>query len=415
MNLIAILIVAGLFLTYSLFSKYLEKTILTAPLIFTVVGLLTAYLGNGLLGISDLEHGTIHILVELTLVIVLFTDAAQTNFQILEKQHFLPQRMLLIGLPLIIILGTLAGYLIFDKFNFWEVALLAAILAPTDAALAKPVVSSEDLPLRIRQIINVESGLNDGIALPAVLIFASCASSFESDQSSLYFVKLTLSQIILGPLVGMAVGYVGAKSINFFSDKKWMSQTFEGIGALSIALIAFSGATLVGGNGFLSAFVGGLAFGHFLNKKCEFLYEFAESEGQFFTLTTFLVFGAAAVHLIGDEFQWSYIFYAVLSLTIIRMLPIAISLIGTGVDKYTVLFLGWFGPRGLASILFTLLVLENMNIAHSGELTSVIMITVLMSIVLHGITAFPVSRKYGSIIKHAEETEETKSTEKSAA
>ncbi|NNE97554.1 MAG: sodium:proton antiporter [Pyrinomonadaceae bacterium] len=408
MDLTPVIIVAGLFLFYSLFSKRLETTSLTAPMIFTSAGLLIGLFWKDLFGDSNMNHGTVHLLAEVTLIFVLFTDAARINFKTLQRDHILPQRMLIIGLPLTIIFGTLAAYFLFGRFLLWEAALLAAILAPTDAALGQAVVSSEDVPIRIRQTLGVESGLNDGFALPAVLIFASLASAAMADHSGLYWVQFTFLQIVLGPLAGVVIGFIGAKLIDLFTNKKWISKAFEGICALSIALIAFTAAELIGGNGFISAFVGGLSFGHFLSHRCEFLYEFAESEGQFFTLTTFLIFGTIAIHLIGDEFYWTYVLYAILSLTIIRMLPIAVSLIGTKVNKYTVLFLGWFGPRGLASILFALLILEKMEIVHSGPIISTVIITVLMSVFLHGITAFPASRKYGSIIRKAGECEEMK-------
>ena len=411
MDLTAIIIVAGLFLFYSLFSKFLEKTSITAPMIFTAVGLFLAYFWKDVLGASDMSHGTVHLLAEITLIFVLFTDAARINFKLLRKDHILPQRMLLIGLPLTIVFGAIVAFLLFDTIVLWEAALLAAILAPTDAALGQAVVSSEDVPIRIRQTLGVESGLNDGVALPAVLVFASLASSEMAEHGGLYWVHFTFLQIVLGPLVGLAIGFLGAKLVTFFVRKNWMSQTFEGICALSIALVAFAGAELVGGNGFISAFVGGLAFGHFLAHRCEFLYEFAESEGQFFTLTTFLIFGTVAVHLIGDSFHWSYILYGILSLTIIRMLPIAISLIGTEVNKYTIGFLGWFGPRGLASILFALLILEKSEIQYGKQIISIVVVTVLMSVLLHGVTAFPASRKYGLIVKNDADSEEMKPAE----
>ncbi len=412
MNLTAIFVVAGLFLLYSLFSKFLEKTSLTAPMIFTAAGLLIAFFWKNLLGTSGMSHGTVHLLAEITLIFVLFTDAARINFKILRKDHILPQRMLLFGLPLTIILGSVFAYIIFDRFILWEAALLAAILAPTDAALGQAVVSSEDVPIRIRQTLGVESGLNDGVALPAVLVLASLASSIMAERSGWDWIQFTLFQVILGPIVGATIGFIGARLVGYFTNKDWLSHTFEGISALSISLIAFTGAELVGGNGFISAFVGGLAFGNFLTNRCEFLYEFAESEGQFFTLTTFLVFGAIAIHLIGDEFHWTYLLYGILSLTIIRMLPIAISLIGTGVNKYTVVFLGWFGPRGLASILFALLILEKIEIMHGGQIISIVIVTVLLSILLHGITAVPASRKYGSIVRADSECEEMKPVQK---
>ena len=406
MEINAILVVAGLFLAYSMFSKRLEKTILTAPMIFTVAGLLIAYFFSDLLGTKEMNEGAVHTLAEITLIFVLFTDAAQIDFGKLRKDHNLPQRMLLIGLPLTIIFGAIIAYLIFGKLIIWEAALLAAILAPTDAALGQSVVNSEDVPVRIRQTIGVESGLNDGIALPAVLVFASLASSAMAEHTAAYWIEFTLYQVILGPIVGIVIGFVGAKLINFCFSKAWVSKSLEGIGTLCLAIIAYAGAELIGGNGFIAAFVGGLVFGNFLKHHCEFLFEFAESEGQFFTLTTFLIFGTVAMHLIGNEFHWTYILYAILSLTVIRMLPIAISLIGTKVSIYTVLFVGWFGPRGLATILFALLIVDKMEIAASEQIISIIMVTILLSILLHGITAVPASKKYGKMVSDNKDCEE---------
>ena len=409
MDFTAILVVAALFLLYSLFSKRLENTSLTAPMIFTAGGMLIAFFSKDLLGTDDVSQGTVHTLAEITLILVLFTDAAHINLKSLKKDHILPQRMLSIGMPLTIIFGTLIAFgLFYGTFSIWEAALIAAILAPTDAALGQAVVSSEEVPIRIRQALSVESGLNDGVALPLVLLLGCVTSSISSDLGGYYWVRFSVLQVTLGPLVGIIVGFIGAKLIDKFVKKDWMSQTFEGIFALSTAVIAFAGAELVHGNGFIAAFVAGLTFGHFLTNRCKFLYEFAESEGQFFTLATFLIFGTVAITLIGSEFHWTYILYGVLSLTIIRMLPVAISLIGTGVNKWTVLFLGWFGPRGLASILFALLILEGMGIEKSEQITSVVMVTILLSITLHGITAAPFSRKYGSIIKKDSESEEMK-------
>ena len=409
MDFTAILVVAALFLLYALFSKRLANTSLTAPMIFTGAGLIIAFFSKDFLGTSDMSQGTVHILAEITLVLVLFTDASHINLKSLTKDHILPQRMLSIGMPLTVLFGTLVAFgLFYETFTIWEAALIAAILTPTDAALGQAVVSSEKVPVRIRQTLSVESGLNDGIALPLVLLLASVASSASSELGSLYWAKFALLQVTLGPLIGIIVGFVGAKLIGFVVKKDWMSQTFEGVFALSIAFIAFAGAEFVHGNGFIAAFVAGLTFGNVLTNSCKFLYEFAESEGQFFTLATFLIFGTVAVFLIGSDFQWIYTLYGVLSLTIIRMLPIAFSLIGTGVNKWTVLFLGWFGPRGLASILFALLILEGAKIEKGEQITSVVIITILLSIALHGITAAPLSRKYGSIIKEDSESEEMK-------
>jgi NhaP-type Na+/H+ or K+/H+ antiporter len=406
MYLNSVIVVAGLFLVYSLISRALENTSITAPMIFTGFGLLISVFWAGLLG-DGMEHGAVHTLAEVTLIFVLFSDASRIDVALLRRDHNLPQRMLLIGMPLTILFGTLAALLMFREFYIWEAALLAAILTPTDAALGQAVVSNKLVPVRIRQAINVESGLNDGIALPLVLIFASLASLMAAGESAGFWIGFSFLQLALGPLTGIIIGFVGAKLVDFSVDRNWISGSFEGIGALCVAVIAFTGAEIVHGNGFIAAFIAGLVFGNFLKHQCKFLYEFAESEGQFFTLTTFLIFGGIAIHLIGESFHWTYIVYAALSLTVIRMIPVAFSLIGSGVNGLTTLFLGWFGPRGLASILFGLLIIEKTEIPHREQIISVVVITVLMSILVHGLTAAPASRKYGESIEKIGECEET--------
>ena len=374
-------------------------------MIFAGCGMLISLFWKGLLG--DMSHGLVHTLAELTLILVLFSDAARIDFGILRRDHNLPLRMLFLGMPLTIILGALIALGLFPEFGLWEAALLAAILAPTDAALGQAVVSNKSVPVRIRQTLNVESGLNDGIALPFVLIFASVAVIAGDNQGAAHWLEFSALQVTMGPLAGILVGFLGAKLVDFSVDRNWMAGSFEGILALSVALIAFTGAELIHGNGFIAAFVGGLAFGNFLKHKCQYLYEFAESEGQFFTLTTFLIFGATAVHLIGENFRWTYFLYAVLSLTLIRMLPVALSLFGSRVNLITSVFLGWFGPRGLASILFALLIIEKSGIPHREAIISIVVITVLLSILLHGITAAPASKRYAQAIEKIGECEES--------
>jgi len=395
-NFSAILLIAGLFFVYSLLSRRISSSFLTAPMIFTAAGLLIAQFVPGLFG-DTIDHSFVHLLAELTLIFVLFTDAAAIDFGKLRTDYGLAARLLLIGLPLTIAAGLAAALLVFEILTFWEAALLAAILAPTDAALGQSVVTSKIVPLRIRQTISVESGLNDGICLPLVLIFAGVAGMMQSDAAVL--AQFTILQITMGPVAGAAVGFVGAKLIDFAVDKNSISASMEGIAALCVALVAFALAETVHGNGFIAAFIAGLTFGSILRHKCRFLYEFAESEGQFFTLSTFLIFGAVAIPLIGQNFERSYLLYAVLSLTVIRMLPVVFSLLGSKTRLATAGFLGWFGPRGLASILFALLIVEREHISGGKQIISIVVVTVLLSVILHGVTAAGLSGTYGRYMR----------------
>jgi NhaP-type Na+/H+ or K+/H+ antiporter len=335
------------------------------------------------------------VIAELTLILVLFSDAARINLTQLRRDHNLPLRMLLIGLPLTMAGGAWVALMLFPQLDFWEAVLLAALLAPTDAALGQSVVSAKAVPVRIRQAINVESGLNDGIALPAVLLFAALASAQQESAQAGEWLSFALFQVTLGPLVGALVGFAGARLLDSAAQRGWTDTAFQGIGILSLAIFAYAVAELAGGNGFIAAFVGGLVLGATVRHPCTFLFEFMEAEGQLLMLMTFLVFGAALLPEGLEHFTGTTFVYAVLSLTVIRMLPVAISLMGTGLRLPSVLFLGWFGPRGLASILFVLLILEKVELAHRTELLSITVITVALSALLHGLTAAPLAKLYG--------------------
>lgn len=401
------LVIAAGLVAFAMISGKLSNTIITPPMIFAAFGLV---ISGAVLGIADVEfeNDIIHTLAELTLVFVLFTDAARIDLKLLRRDHNLPVRLLVGGLPLTIIAGTAVGLLLLPGFTLWQAALLAAVLAPTDAALGQAVVSSPLVPARIRQAINVESGLNDGIALPVVLLFASLASAEHASVDAGFWLQFGALQIILGPIVGIIIGWLGAKAADWAAGNGWMTQALQGPAALGIALIAFSAAEIIGGNGFISAFIAGLVLGNTVRGQCAALFEFAESEGQLLTLLTFLVFGAVLLPTLGDGVDWQVIVYAVLSLTVIRMVPAALSLFGTGVRGPTTLFLGWFGPRGLASILFALLVLEEAEIPLSDEILQITILTVALSILAHGITAAPASRWYAGVVARMGDCEESK-------
>ena len=397
METLGFAIIAAGIVAYGLISKKVEGTIITAPMVFILFGFVISPAGFGLTEIN-LGHGAIHTLAEVTLVLVLFSDAARIDLALLRREHTLPVRMLSIGLPLTMGAGILVGALIFSDFSIWEIALLAAILAPTDAALGQSVVSSPYVPVRIRQALNVESGLNDGIALPVILIFASCAGAASGDKSIAYWAQFVAMQVILGPLVGIAVGYVGARLIDAAATKGWLTESFEGLSALGIAIIAFACAEQIQGNGFIAAFVTGLVFGNTVRHRCAFLFEFSEAEGQLLTLLTFLIFGAAMLPSVVGHISWPIALYAIASLTIVRMLPVSISLIGANLSLPTHLFLGWFGPRGLASILFALLILERMGSDHHEELMLITITTVALSALAHGVSAAPAAQRYGRMV-----------------
>ncbi|MEM7252937.1 MAG: cation:proton antiporter [Pseudomonadota bacterium] len=406
MDPVTVAILAGSFFLYALLSGRLERTPLTAPLLFATFGLV----GGGVFDWVDInvQHSAIHIIAELTLILILFSDAARINLGDVRADHNLPTRMLVLGLPLAIGAGLLVALLLFPGFSIWEAALLAALLAPTDAALGQAVVSAPAVPNRIRQALNIESGLNDGIALPAVLFFAALASAGASALPERSWVEFALLQLTFGPVVGIILGWIGARLIDTTASNGWATSSFQAISVLSLAILAYVLAEMVGGNGFIATFVAGMVFGNTLRHPCTFLFEFMESEGQLLMLLTFVIFGAALLPESIAHINGPVVIYALLSLTAIRMAPIALSLLGSGVRVPTFLFLGWFGPRGLASILFVLLILEESEIAHRETIFAVTMVTVALSIVLHGLTAAPIAKRYGRRANQMGDCEEIK-------
>ena len=255
-------------------------------------------------------------------------------------------------------------------------------------------MSNERVPVRIRQALNVESGLNDGIALPVVLVLLALAEMSQQTEPVAYWVRFAMLQVILGPLAGIAIGFIGGKLVQLGTRSRWMNHSFQQLAALAISFLAFFVAEAVGGNGFISAFCAGLTLGNTSRAICQCLYDFAETEGQLLALLTFMIFGAALVWPAVDHLNWRVVIYGVLSLTVIRMIPVALSLIRGGFQPDTVIFLGWFGPRGLASILFALLVLGRADIRSREEIFTIIIVTVFMSVFAHGLTAWPASKWY---------------------
>ncbi len=410
MQEIAIAAVATFVLAYGLVSRRLETTPVTGPMVFVTAGILLGQVGADVLSFT-MTDGVIRVLAEATLVLLLFTDAIRIDLYRLRPQIDLPARLLGIGLPLTIVGGTIVALWIFPNLRWTEAALLAAILTPTEAALGQAVVSSPQVPVRIRQVINVEAGLNDGIMLPIITLFLVLAASETGDAgSSAEWIEFASRQIGFGILLGVLVGYAGGWLLDRYVTRGWVDGAFRQLATLAIAVIAFAAAETVDGNGFVAAFVAGLAFGAAAREHCGDAYDFAEDEGQLFALLTFLFFGASLAGPALDQLTWRIALYAGLSLTFIRMIPVAISLMGARLKPVTWAFIGWFGPRGLASILFGLFVLEGAELPIAEDLFLIVTWTVLASVVLHGVTSVPLAKRYGTWFDrhHGERMEEAK-------
>jgi len=398
---LAFAVVALVILGYGLVSRRLTTTMITPPMVFVATGILLCSRVTGWIEI-DMQSAVLHGLAEITLLLVLFTDASRIDLRLLRREHDMPVRMLGVGLPLTMVAGAAVAFALIPGLSLWEAVVLAVILAPTDAALGQAVVSSPQVPVRIRQALNVESGLNDGMALPILLFCLSLAGMTEHSGPASHWLGFAAKQLVLGPLAGVAVGWVGGRAIVWSHRRGWIDPSYQQLAAIGLALLSFALAEAIGGNGFIAAFCAGLVMGNSARSICGPLHEFAEAEGQLLTLLTFMLFGAAMVVPSLEVIGWQGVVYGALSLSLIRLVPVAIRLIGLDLRPSTVLFLGWFGPRGLASILYALLMVEEAELAGGDKIFAITMVTVLISVVAHGVTAVPASRRYASSVEAME-------------
>ena len=372
---------------YALVSRRLERTILTAPIVFTVAGM---FMFRALPAIREAGfNANIFLrLAEVGLVLLLFTDASRTDFKLLRSIGNLPIRLLSTGMLLTIFLGTVAARLVFPDLSLWEAGILAAILAPTDAGLGQVIVNSPRVPPRIRQALNVEAGLNDGLSVPFLLFFMTLAAAkIEGGAESL--AQFIGEQLGLGLVVGAAIGLAGGGLLGWARRREWVSGPFRQVGVVALPLLCLVISELVGASMFIASFVAGLTMQVGFKDAGKDSVEFTEEWGQLFNLAVFFLFGVLVVKD-WPEFTLTSVLYAVLSLTVVRMVPVAISLIGTRLSPSTVIFMGWFGPRGLASIVLGLVYLEE-GLYLPGESTTrlAVIVTVALSIFAHGLSATP--------------------------
>ncbi|NOQ93204.1 MAG: sodium:proton antiporter [Methylophaga sp.] len=385
---------ALLIFVYGLFSKLSERSVITGPMIFMVIGILVSPMVLGLFELH-VKASAVKLLAEVTLVLILFVDATQIKLDdIKQSKKKIAARLLGIGLPLTMLLGTLIAVPLFDSLSLWAIVLMALILSPTDAALGQAVIKSPQVPEDIRRAISIESGLNDGIALPPILLCIAALAVAQGIDEHMDggWGTFMLKQLIIGPLVGILIGWLGGRAIEYFSKIDWMDPLFHRLAVASLAILAFVFAELAHGNGFIAAFCGGLFLGVKSENIRETMQEFGEAEGLQLSLFVFLIFGMTAIPIASQIWSLNHLLYALLSLTVIRMLPVFISLTGTGMDLKTKFFIGWFGPRGIASVLYLLIVIDELGVKGSETIISIIVLTIMLSVILHGLTAVPFTK-----------------------
>ena len=393
----AFAVLMSIVIAWAVLSDRLARWNISGPLVLSVAGFVLANETWGLVPI-DIEAPSIQLLTEITLALLLFSDAARVNIASLRRDVQVPARLLGIGLPLTVILGALGAAWLFRDISWALAGFVGAALAPTDAALSAQVIDDKRIPIRVRRALNVESGLNDGIVTPIVVFTLAVAADQLGIAGGEHSALGPLLELAVGILVGIAVGLVSAKLIAIGSRRLWVVHGGRRLATLAAALASYALAVTLGGNGFIAAFTAGIAFGAISLRDGVDVDEAAELPellGEALALAVWFLFGAALVPIAFEHFSVWTLLYAVLSLTVIRMVPVALALLGTRLDTGTVLFMGWFGPRGLASVVFALLAVEQLGeLEVVGQAISVLALTVTLSVVVHGVSAGPLGRVY---------------------
>ena len=383
--MMALAFLVSLFFFYSLVSERLEKTFVTAPIVFTVAGMFM-FPALPLIQRFDVNSGILSWLAEIGLVLLLFTDASRTSLTVLGSIGTLAIRLLSAGMLLTILFGAVAARLVFPHLSNWEAGILATVLAPTDAGLGQIVVNSPRVPTRIRQALNFEAGLNDGLCVPFLMFFiALAAAKIEGGAASL--TQFIVEQLGYGLIVGALIGLVGGWLLGLAERRGWIAESFQQIGVVALPLLCLVVSHIVGASMFIAAFVAGMAVQIGFKEAGKHSVEFAEEWGQLFNLSVFFIFGLIGIAA-WPQFRLAFALYAVLSLTLVRMLPVAVALIGTRLSMASVIFMGWFGPRGLASIVLGLVYLEQeVHLPGEETIRLALIATVLLSIFAHGFSA----------------------------
>ena len=393
LNVSAIAVVSACVVVWGLVSARLERWDVSAPMAFVVLGVIVSHGPTSIIDFN-LHSSTIRSLAEVTLALVLFADASRVNVRALRADVALPARLLGIGLPLTIGAGAGAAALLFGGSGLWVAAAIGAIVAPTDAALGASIMGDERVPSGVRRLINVESGLNDGIATPFVNLFIAGAVTSEAIAGT--HLTGAVVELLGGAGLGIAVGAGGAVLLGLARRHGWSSPSVRPLAILALALFAYSTSVVAGTNGFIAAFVAGMAFGSLDHHDDTVRLRFTEEAGTLLSLLVWFIFGAVMLVPGLEDVGWRDLVFALLALTVLRMVPVSIALAGTGMDRATTAFIGWFGPRGLASVVFGLIAVDSLAPSESKVVLAAVTLTVALSVLLHGVSASPLAARYGA-------------------
>jgi NhaP-type Na+/H+ or K+/H+ antiporter len=387
------IVLFGLLAIYAFTAKRLSTSPVTGPMLFMLVGFLVGPAGMAMID-QDTGVRLVSLLFEVTLVVVLFTDAFNLDVGGFGDAVRLPGRLLGIGFPVMVGIGWVAAYMMFPELGVAAAGLVAVLLAPTDAALGQAVISNPGVPSRIRNALNIESGLNDGLALPLFFVLLDAAVAMEGIGGGGQVLWAVLSQVALAVAVGVAVGTGGTRLAIVAHRRGWTEFEQAQIAMTALALFSWAVADALGASGFIAAWVAGLSGGMAGRRELERPAEFSEDLGSVLTLLSFALFGALALGESIAEMDLRVLLYAILSLFVFRLVSVLVATVRARLGMATVLYLGWFGPRGLASIILVLIVLEDSDLLVTPLITRLMIATVSLSVLLHGASSWWGSNRY---------------------
>jgi sodium/hydrogen antiporter len=389
---------AALLLVFAALANGLGRRSVTAPIAFVTAGAAIS-LAAGDPSVETILQ--IRLVAEVTLALILFHDAAQVSPRLLRGEARPVSRLLLLALPLTVLLGYAGARIAFPEAATMTALLLATALAPTDAGLGASILADPAVPVRVRRLLNFESGLNDGLVTPVVLFSIAAVAGAEGLRPGVSVATAVLA-LLGGAVVGALVGVLGARLLGWSLRRELSTRHSRALAVLGLPVLAFFLASLTGGEAFIASFVAGMAFAGSAR--------WAEGEASVFTLTeslsevsgylVWLAFGFAATPVMLAHLSWAGLVYALLSLTVFRMVPVGIVMLRSGFRWPTISFVGWFGPRGLATVVFALIALESLELTASGrQVLATVALVVLASVVAHGLTAGPLGRRYGDWVR----------------
>ncbi len=390
--MLAVVVLVAVLLIWALVAQRLAALSITTAIAVVVVGMVLTAGSHPVIRVN-LRTDLVERGVEVVLAILLFIDATEVPGGVVGRERRAILRLLGIALPLSLGLAWLAGLTLFPDHDVWFLALLAIVVVPVDLAPAVSIVRDRRVPARLREIINIEAGLNDGVAAPLFLFCLAGATATQGTPAGQALIN-AVPAIGVAIAVGAGVGAVGARALGWSWKRGWTEPSALRLGVLALPVLAYALAIVLGGNGFVAAFVAGLLFGvrdHGLPREA---MQLSEDVGALLSLAVWFIFGRAVDHVLNAGVGVTVVVYAVLALTVVRIVPVLIALRGTNVRRLDAVFLGWMGPRGMASLVFGLLAIIALRGPTASLTEQVTVITVLLSVVLHGMSASPIGAAY---------------------